>query len=51
MIELAELSGSHCLQSILNKILKMNILFMIIFICPITFELLKMGGGGGCVLH
>ncbi len=32
---------SHCLQRILNKIL--NILFMIIFICPITFEPLKMG--------
>ncbi len=27
-------SGSHCLQRILNKILKMNILFMIIFFWP-----------------
>ncbi len=36
--------GSHCLQRILNKILQINILCMIIFICPITFESLKMGG-------
>ncbi len=36
--------GSHCLQRILNKALKINILFMIIFICPSTFEPLKMEG-------
>ncbi len=36
--------GRHCLQRIFNNILKMNILFMIIFICTITFEPLKMGG-------
>ncbi len=36
--------GSYCRQRIHNKILKINILFMIIFICPITFEPLKMGG-------
>ncbi len=41
-----QIEGSHCLQRILNKIIKMNILFMIIFICPITFESLEMGGGG-----
>ena len=34
-------SGSHCLQRILNKILKSNILLRVMFICPITFEPLK----------
>ncbi len=36
--------SSDLRQMILNKILQINILFMIRFI---TFEPLKMGGGGG----
>ncbi|MEE6508230.1 hypothetical protein FKM82_019900 [Ascaphus truei] len=34
-------SRSHCLQRILDKVLKINILFMIVLICQITFEPLK----------
>ncbi len=36
--------GNQWIDSILNKILKMNILFMIILFWPITFEPLKIGG-------
>ncbi len=32
-----------------QNIKKNYILFLIIFICPITFEPLKMGGGGLCI--
>ena len=35
-------SGSHRLQRILNKVLRMKILFMIILICPITLGPLKL---------